>query len=63
MQAGMIRTAYIGWDDVTRPWFKKLLSFGKNLAKLRFFQVMGKFPSFHCQACQLLIMDLDPRKH
>ncbi|QDU74787.1 hypothetical protein Pan97_18030 [Bremerella volcania] len=62
MQAGTIRTAYIGWDDPTRPWYKKFLSFGKNLARPRFFQVMSKVPSFHCQACQLLIMDLDPRK-
>lgn len=60
---GLVRNTNINWDDHSRSWIRKFLFGCQNLTPIKFIQIgTHKIPGYYCQQCQLLTLDLDPRK-
>ncbi|WDI42811.1 PF20097 family protein [Bremerella sp. P1] len=63
MVRGLVRNTHINWDDNTRSWLRKFFFGCQNLTPIYFIQIgTHKIPGYYCQACQILTMDLDPKK-
>ncbi|MFN3153581.1 PF20097 family protein [Bremerella sp.] len=63
MVRGLVRNTQINWDDHSRSWLRKFFFGYKNLTPIKFIQIgTHKIPGYYCRSCQLMILDLDPKK-
>lgn len=63
MTVGLFRNTHINWDDKSRSWLHRLFFGWKNLTPLKTIQIGShKIPGYFCEQCQILTLDLDPKK-
>ncbi len=63
MARGLVRNSHIAWDDHSRSWLGRLFLGCRNLTPVKWIQLLPhKIPGYYCAQCQLLTLDLDPKK-
>ncbi len=63
MQAGLVRTNSLRWDDGSRPWWSVFLWGYETLIPRKFIEIWPhRIPSHRCRACDCVLMNLQRRK-